>query len=676
MTISISYELKLDTLRNNTFAGTYDDISNYLISLSSSAGFTQGQDALRAISEPLAPPAQMQLVLSNKSKVFHQETLGSEALTNGTFTNWTANNPDSWTVTGEVSTDPEISQVGIEAAHGGTGSGALNIYSSSATVSIEQTALTVGNAYLLTIIIGRVVNGTIALYNGATKIGVYAEEGTFTENFIASATTLKLQNFTAACDVTVDSISVKQTARYSGLLRPGVLIRWRATYGSTQQLFIGKITEGGITYGVNDKSAEISDQSVSVIVQDAMLDMVDIEYAPPLLTNVTTDAVLQRFFDDNVIAWPYASSSGMIGVSGAAELDTTLILASYANISLETGKTTFTFSGNVADRGKGIQAQQYIRDIVMAEGGGRFYFEPRTGYWIFHNRHHDSSISTVSATVDATAIEAMHYIYGDDLVNRITINYTSKEVGAPASTLYRSQTNPIRIDGNTTRKLTGRYLVDGAGSDKRIGGYNFLPINSPPLYDVAADSGQSLPFTEAYTISADAKATSVEITIENKGLSPLYVFNLRFAGTPLIWYDESVTLFDPHSVRKYDQRNKQPITIKMIDDPNFAYALAQSIISRYSTPISRVESIGFSANLNATLAGHMINRKIGDRISLTSTNMNHASDYVIVGEGHTLMAETRNHSVMWYLKPVNRETVWVLDATGKSEFNSTTRLTL
>jgi hypothetical protein len=675
MPVTISWYLEIDSKHDGTFGGFYDNISSYVMSINSNAGFTSGQDAYHAISEPVAPPAQMQITLDNSDTFFSPEKTYSDVAVNGSFTAWAAGNPTSWTVTGEVGTNPEISQVAPEQAHGGSGSGACNIYSTSATVSISQNVVGVHSSYRLTMNISKVTTGVVAVYCGAEKIGVFGEEGIFTESFIAGSTTITIQNQTANCDVTINSISIIQTQAFTDFLRPGTLLRFRARYNSLVQIFIGKITEGGVVYGVNDKSGDIAGQTVTVTIQDATLDLTDIEYAPPLLTNVTTGAVLQRFFDDSVIAWPYLSKNWIFGVSGASELDYTTYLASNVATSLATGQTTFAFSGTVADNGKGIQALQFIRDVVMAEAGGRFYFNPRNGTWIFHDRSRDALLSTVSATINVNICDDAKYIFADDLVNSISVNYTVREVGLPGTVLYTSKTSPVRVDANTVRKVTGRYLAADT-STKRIGGTDFLPINSPKTYSVAADTGNSTLPIGKYTVSAIGKASSVEITLDNQTKAPIYVFGLTFRGTPLIWYDETVNYSDPQSMRKFDSRTKQPLNLKMIDDTNLAYAICQYIVSRYSKTAARFDSITFEATTSATLAGHMQNRSIGDRITLTSTLMNHNTDYIIIGESHSVDAAARTHKVTWYLKSLGHEILWILDKVGKAELGINTYLGL
>lgn len=668
MAVNLTYEVKLDTLRNNTFAGTYDDISAYVVGFTTNAGQQSGHSATE-IDQLVANPASMTMKLDNRSGVFNQETLGAELLANNSFTTWSGGNPSSWTVTGEVGTNPEISQVDMSASHGGSGTGACNIYSTSATVSISQTPLTVGTTYRLRITVTKVTTGVIAVYNGATKVGVYGQEGTFTEYFVAGSTQLKVQNQTAGCNVTIGDVSIKATARYTGLLAPGVIVRVRATYGTTATLFIGKLTEGGIRYGVNQRSGTVDGSSVNVTIQDAMKELLDAEYTPRLQLDVTTADVLQSIFDSAVIPWPYTMSSWVLDASGSSELDTTAILAPSPNLTLDTGRSTFVYAGDVANKnGKGVSAQQYIRDVMMAEAGGRFFWNPRTASWIFHDRYHDALNSTVSATLADTQLTEMDYIYGDKIINKITLNYTIRQIGAADSVLFTLKNAPVKIDQGKTKTIKGAYTNPGGAENKSVGGKDFLTQVQGTDYVVSLDAEGSN-ITTLYTIVSKPGASAVDITISNEAPSDIYIQSYQIRGTPLIWFNESVEYADAQSLRKYDIKARSPINAKMIDDANFADSLCRYLVGMAKEPRPRLNSISFIANDSATLAGHVINRSIGDRIAVTNSYMNHNANYIIEGERHDYAADSRVHKVTWFLKPANSADVFQLDVVGKSELN-------
>lgn len=680
MPVKLTYQVQVDTLRTGTFAGTYDDITSYVTNFTTNAGQLQGQTSYD-LQNLVANPCYLTLQLDNRTGVFHQETLGSEVILNGNFATWSGGNPSSWTVTGEVGTNPEISQVDSYLGHGGGGTGSCNIYSTSATVSIAQTVLTVGTTYKLTFSITKLTTGTIALYNGATRIATFGSEGVFTLFFNATSTSFKIQNFTAACDVTIDDVSIKPTARYSGLLVPGVLVRLQATYAaSTDTLFIGKVGEGGITYGVNQKAGSIEGVAVNITAEDAMKNLLDMEYAPQLETNITTGTLLYNMLSTPLIPLPYARSGWLLGVDGASELDASALLwDTTVGISVSGGQTTFEYAGYTADKkGQGVSAQQYIRDIMNAEGGGRFYWQPRNGTygeWTFHDRHYDLTPATSVATIADTQCTAMEYAYGEDIANSITIKYTARKLGDPASILYTAKNVPIRVSAKSSTKFTGKYTdPTSTNGDKHIGGMDFQPLTAFD-YSVYYDPDGGIPARD-FTISAKPSATSVEFQVENNNILDIYITALQYKGTPLIWYDESITVNDAFSTYKYDSRPSKPLNLKMIDDAEFAKSLADFILARQKDPAAQFKSITFIANDSATLAGYVISRTIGNVITITNSFVNHNSQYMIIGEKHSYAQETGIHQVTYYVRHLGRDKFWALGYSGYSELGTTTRLAI
>ncbi len=141
--------------------------------------------------------------------------VGSELIINGDFTNWTSDDPDDWTVVGEVTTDPEISEVGSGEGHGGVGSGMCNIFTSGAYVVVRQNlTLEVGKTYQITIDIDTIVSGALAVLHdvGSPDFGeTFTTTGTKKIIFVANTTSLNLDlKRTGATDITIDSISCKE----------------------------------------------------------------------------------------------------------------------------------------------------------------------------------------------------------------------------------------------------------------------------------------------------------------------------------------------------------------------------------------------------------------------------------------------------------------------------------
>ena len=144
-------------------------------------------------------------------------TLASELVANNAdFGTWSGDDPSNWTVAGEDSTDPEVSEVGSGEAHGGSGSDHLNLYTSDTdVVSVAQNITTVvGDTYLVEVDINKITTGAVRVQ----AVGVDTVQKDFT--FAGKArmiftsdkitTTMKITTIGAAADFTIASISVKQ----------------------------------------------------------------------------------------------------------------------------------------------------------------------------------------------------------------------------------------------------------------------------------------------------------------------------------------------------------------------------------------------------------------------------------------------------------------------------------
>ena len=140
--------------------------------------------------------------------------LGGELVVNGNFANWTGDDPDGWTVVGEVGADPEISQVGAGQGHGGAGNGFANLFNSASAVNprINQTILTVGEWYEVTLDINTVISGMIKVHDLGNGLG-NLNFGTTGSKLIADRALNPIFEIRAAAaptDITIDNVSVKQ----------------------------------------------------------------------------------------------------------------------------------------------------------------------------------------------------------------------------------------------------------------------------------------------------------------------------------------------------------------------------------------------------------------------------------------------------------------------------------
>jgi len=143
---------------------------------------------------------------------------------NSLFSNWTADDPDDWAVTGESGTDPEVSEVSSGQTHGGTGSNACNIFTTGGSISIDQTVtgLEVGKNYEVYINLSATAGGTLRVFDDAngqfdftiTSVAEISEKFTCTNSTIK----IKIENSTDSVDVTITTLNVTRVDYFDDAL--------------------------------------------------------------------------------------------------------------------------------------------------------------------------------------------------------------------------------------------------------------------------------------------------------------------------------------------------------------------------------------------------------------------------------------------------------------------------
>lgn len=686
MTPPITYTMQVDSARDGTFSQDVDDITRFV------KGQITTTEGMANAYDEVSQPATMTFTCTNAGGEFNRDPVGAELLVNNTFSAWSGGLATGWGYTsGASGTDFEISEVGEGQLHGQGGNGAVNFYSNNNNGSffmLYQQVLTPGNLYRLRFTISYSRDsqyssvkggsgteyGPITFMNGNFALILYIAvvpqqyEVTFkaVNSFFYFGGTAGFNT-----DVTVDSVSLVEIKPFYRI-NIGTLCRLRATYnGTTTTLFAGRITAMKPTFGQNNEPL------MQFTISDAMLELLDAEYQPPLLTAPTVDTVLTRMFDDAVIRWPYSRNYWLLGVPGSSELEYTTTLYSHSLADFDTGITEFAYVGDLADRGQGISAQGYIRDLVQAEAGGRFFWDARNQTFVFQNRHYDPLNETIAATFTENDFDSTDPRYGEDIKNSVTINYSHREVGAAGSVIWTYPSLPFLLKSGVTRKFNARYF-DATDNTLKIGAMDFQPTaGGTDFVANTASNGNGTDLTSFVTMFANTNATAATVHITNGSSQDVYITTLQLRGTPLVQKDESTDALDGPSIREYELHPAPPQEMRLLDDPDLAFQLANWLVGRFKTPTQRLNNIVFNSLRNPAMMDATINRVIGDKITITVSDEYHDADYIIVGVNRMIsVGGDTPAQITWTLKPAIRETFWVLEVAGKSELGSTTILAI
>lgn len=693
----VTWLFEADIYHDKTFA---QDLTAYLISANWSSGF-------QTQNEYVAPPARLTATLDNTSGAFYPETLGAELLTNGDFSTWSSGLPTGWTSSATL--PAAVQQSAPDKGYNGGGTGACNLYSDSAGVSasVAQSVLTSGKTYKVTIRVTRATTGNItvtrapvivtaaASYSGVVRLApepagaikltagtrqigaILSKFGSYTFYVRANGVSFKIETVTidGKCNITFDDVSVKEVSLLGNLLTPGTLVRMRAN-GTT--LWQGALSaEAGTPIGVRRTSGMVSDQSVTLVAEDYMLKLLDAEFIPGLETNVTTGTVLQGIFDDGILLAPYPANTMRLDVQGSSELDTTncKLWDAAGLASIETGLTELPFAGDVADSGAGVSAQGYIRDLVSAEAGGRFYWDARAGVFVFKSRDAYVYRGTISQTFTQADLLDAQYFYGDTLHTQYTINYTDRKVGAVKSTLWNAKDVPIRIRADDERAIVARYTTN-TDDKTRVGGQDFVvPVSGLDWTATANEDGTGADMTAFVDVLAQFGATAANVRIFNNATSDVYIQTAQLRGTPLVAYNATYSVLSPDAVSAYGTLPKTE-SLPMLSNTDFVQDYAAWNLSKYATLGGRFASITYHARTPSTNEAIAIALEIGAFVRVTDSAANHDANYVLIGEQHTIDASSGGWNVTYFLLQTNRELSMLLDVSSTNQLDINARLGL
>jgi hypothetical protein len=389
------------------------------------------------------------------------------------------------------------------------------------------------------------------------------------------------------------------------------------------------------------KRAVITARGVKHLYDDKPADV-------PRLVDVTSDVAIEAVVR-SVAVPPATLDYWVLGVPGYSELGSTTELASTAeSYELETGLFTFdevghTFTGSAYDA---------IADIAASERG-KFWFdrEGRGRYW---NRQHlqypQTPVTTYENIVGGQYVTGVSLQGGGSGVNVVEMTCFPRAYEERA-TLWRLD-EPLVLAPQEVKMLKVRYTAE-AGT--QVAGYNVF-VNQP----------------ENVIASVNANAKKAEIRLENFTDDEQTVPELTVTGTKITTYNaQTVTETDAAAVAQFSQRVFTD-TMPLVNDEEEARQAAAFELSVRGPFAARFERVRMIARSDTDL--QLAAREIGDVVRVVDEGLSHDTDYVILGERHTLKHGLKNHEVEWVVEPVNRYTAWLLGEAGYSELGTTTKV--
>lgn len=367
--------------------------------------------------------------------------------------------------------------------------------------------------------------------------------------------------------------------------------------------------------------------------EDPMLRLLDTEYKPPLLTNVDTGAAIEEVFDRATIVFPYQKDYFQLDYS---RLDQAPLFANVMT-DIDEGATELAYAGDNLDNGRGVSAQQFIREMADAELGGFFYWDALRGVFAFRNRNFDGENEESPVELEWVADRpALRYAYGSQIINDVEVNYTTRALGDVGATVYE-QTQPVAIAAGATRQFTARYRHpdDTARVSSAIDMIPPQPSLDYEAYD-AATGGNDV--TGSIGVSVTFNASSADIAVRNNSSATVYLRKMRLRGTPLLVSEtQTARASNGNSIGEHGRQSRS-YDLPALSTATVADDFARRIIDRFSNPRGQIEEVTIAASAYADNAPY--SWTWGTKVELFDDSLqNMHTVYVVHGIAHRLDAD-------------------------------------
>lgn len=576
----------------------------------------------------VASPGKMTIPVLNVNNEF---LLPDDNLTsNEVFNDWTADNPDSWTLVGTEDANNYVTEVS-DFPNPNCGF----ISNGSGPVGISQTVFTPGRTYRVSVWVGNYTSGTLNIgdENDATGAGTITSAGQYNFDFTPTGTDLQIVP-AGACNLDLDAVYVYYRYPYGSITKNmRVRVKMRASSGhSWVQMWEGKVEDIDYDWSVYNA------QPIATVRAEDPKAFIDPQSGyVKVLQDVRSDEAITELLSSLTIPWSYkyryASFDGYTNFSSSR-----YFYGVDDFIDFETGKATFAFVGDTMDDGNGVSPNAFLNQVVAAEMG-RFFWDGKSSKFKMHNRHHDILAASV-LTLDENDLPAEpQRETAASIANQIEVQYYPREVGDPFEEVYRNDNVPFRVPPEETKRIVATFR-DADSPEARVAVpdriyLRYTAYNVEDLNDIPDDTTLMV-MTSAVEVSYDKTARKAEVQFSNPVAdSDIYIHEFYIEGEPLKTYDaKRVTAYNEDSGYLYDliPHEQSPVTLHLIDNEAQAQNYAETMVTRYGTPQQRIELLQlYLTDDDASFADSIINLDIGDAITVTNTVIGHDEDYIVIG---------------------------------------------
>jgi hypothetical protein len=402
---------------------------------------------------------------------------------------------------------------------------------------------------------------------------------------------------------------------------------------------------------------------------------------------VTTTAVSGGAWANSIGVVKTGANISLGGANFSGGVDEPSGLTSY-----QTGKYTFDYAG---DTWQGTQTSAFnaIEEVVKSENG--MFFVQRDGTVTFWNRDEIFSRVTTAASVAISSEEQELDGHEDieDVYNRVEVEYTPRTVlsqgvvaqanspitvpGQSGTVRYNPTVPLLATSGNTVAKLPFTDPATGKPMGAKSIVSPLVATTDWTANEASNGSGPSYTGDPSLTFSLAINGDSVEVSIKNTALGPLYVTMLKVRGVGIVRYQPVVSAVeDTTSITSYGRRvltRQLPLAFSGSDV--FAMVLAQYLLSRYKDASYRLNTIGFRG-LTSIGATSLFSLAIGAMVAITDYQTVISSlKHMVIGLSYHLSTQGQSH-ILFNLKRMDDTIYGIYDDTAYGKYDTTMRYAL
>lgn len=447
--------------------------------------------------------------------------------------------------------------------------------------------------------------------------------------------------------------SINHTNTLAGW-HPGIAIQAYVKYlGIEEPFFTGKLVD------VVPMSGKYRNRTVQAVCVDWMEEMATAKARGiPVQLNKRSDEVFTTLINA-VAKQPVAKQIGIGGDTYPYSLD------------------------NALDEEVSVMSES--QRLLDSEQG--YGFVKRDGTLVFQGRHRRTNLFTVSETLTDADLYNVDPSRGvDEIYNKALVQAHPRRVDAAATTVLFVLASKPRIERNVTQKFNVLYR-DPLARATRAGGMEMVqPVSATDYTFNTKEDGTGTDITAQLTVSAVYGGNSGEVTVVNNGPGDGYLTKLQCRGKGIYDYETTIAVASSTgSKNKYGERTFS-LDMPYQHDPLVAQDAAAFIVAQSKYLLTQVKAVTFIANREDRLMKAALRIDIGERVRVQETVIGTAQVQVVDEPQPVNATEFFVNAVnlnitgdgiifcTWILVPADPFNYWILDRTGFTELDYTTRL--